>query len=86
MSKKKEFINIEDREVRMAESLLYAIQLGKDLFSNKGNVVFNEVNTNKFYNKLLRELRSDILGGSPKEKKIALRMLENLRVIPLKIH
>lgn len=72
-------------QVAYAEATSYVIQVGIDFFENKGHLVFSEKTAYSNYSKLLSALVQTIHEGDEEDRKVALKCLGTLKVLPLRI-
>lgn len=83
---KSPFGDFSIEEVAAAEASTYVIQVGSDLYCHDGAFAFNRRGAIIHYNKIRNELAYIAKNGDAREKKHARRCLENLKVLPLRIH
>lgn len=83
---KSPFQNYTVAEVMLAESCSYVIQVGSDLFSNDGKLVFSKKSAIMYYNKILNSLMDVIDGGDEEERADAMKCLRSLHIHPLRIN
>lgn len=86
MSKKSPYNNYSVAEIMLAESCSYVIQVGKDLFSYEGRMIFNKKTSIVHYNKILNNLMDIIDGGDDEERNDAIKCLGSLHILPLRIN
>lgn len=86
--KRNAYISYTVDEVLACEAVTYVIQVGSDLFDSdgKGGWFFNKKSAIKHYNKILRVLTEQMNTGTKKERKNAKRVIENLKILPLRLH
>jgi hypothetical protein len=71
--------------IMAVEATNYVIQVGEELFTYNGKMVFTHKTAVTFYHQILAGLMDMIKKGTRKEKKDALFCLHHCRVIPLRI-
>lgn len=87
MAKKKSvFKGYTEDEVMAAEASSYFIQVGSEIFNSKGIFCFNRRSAVIYYNRVLRQVLYQLQNGTKKEKKNAARVLNNLKIQPLRLH
>jgi hypothetical protein len=86
MSKKSPYGEYPPEQIFAFEATTYIIIAGTDAFNVKGKYFFDKKSAARFYNKLLVELTDQKTNGNPRQQKHAHRVLQNLRVQPLRIH
>lgn len=86
MPKKSPFGRYTPEEVFAFEAVTYVIVVGLDVFDVKGKWVFDKKGAVKYYNKILDELMQQLQHGNKKKKISARRVLNSLRIEPLRIH
>lgn len=87
MAKKKEpFVNYTVEEVLAAEACSFVVIAGSDVFDSKGRWVFDKNGAIRQHNKILREVMRIINTGTKAQQKNAKRVLDTLRIEPLRIH
>lgn len=88
MKKRKDpFVNYTTEQVFISESMLYVIQIGKEVFEDKnGQWFFVERAANRHYNKILVELMKNIYNGTSKQQKVAKKLMANFKILPLRMH
>lgn len=75
------------KDVIMAETDTYYIQLGDDLFcSESGKLAFKKERAEFYLDQILEGLRDMKLNGTKKEKEDAHNMLLHLRIYPFRIN
>ena len=85
MAKKRPLKNFTEDEVAQAESDLYIIQIGYELFYEGNYCAFTKLKTDKFYEFIRAGLDDLIKNGTEAEKREALASCYNFRIIPLRI-
>jgi len=80
------FDDLTPEEVAAVESSTFVIQVGSDLYCHDGHFTFTRRGAIYHYNKIRTELVHLLSDGDKKERQHARRCLENLRVLPLRIH
>lgn len=83
---KSPFINLSVEQVMKAESQLFTVNFGNDLYNKDGDLVFDHKEATENYNFLLRNIKKTIINGNEKQKKMALHYLTKLKILPLRIH
>ena len=87
MAKKKDpFVNYTTKQIFASESMLYVLQVGKDVFEANGQWFFVERAATSHYNRILKILSENIKCGTPREKRRANKILPDLRILPLRMH
>lgn len=86
MSKKSPFIGYSSEQVMAIEATTYVLQVGSEIFNTNGKWVFTKKSAYIYYNKILRELLDQLRNGNNKQRKNAERVLQGLKVLPLRIH
>lgn len=83
---KSPFVTYTPEQIFAYESVTYVIVAGSDFFDVDGNFFFTKNSAVRYYNKILRQLGETVQSGTKKERKHAKRVLDNLRVEPMRIH
>ena len=86
MSKKSPFISYTVDEIFAQEAVSYIVIAGVDVFNSRGDWIFDKKNAIRYYNKILNEVMHQLSMGNKKQQFNARRVLNNLRVEPLRIH
>lgn len=87
MAKKKDpFVNYTTQQIFISESMLYVLQVGRDVFEADGQWFFVEKTAIKYYNQILRLLMDDLEKGTPRQQRRANKALQNFRILPLRMH
>jgi len=84
--KKSPFINYTVDEVMASEASTFVIQVGSDVFHVNGRWVFNKRSAVVYYNKILRTILDQMHNGTKRERKDAKRVLQNFKILPLRLH
>lgn len=84
--KKSPFRNYTVEEVMASEAVTFIIQVGSDIYRTNNDCFFNKKSAIRHYNKILRVLLEQIHTGTKKERKNAKRVVENLKILPLRLH
>jgi hypothetical protein len=84
--KKGPFKNYTVDEVMASEAAAFVIQVGSDVFHVNGRWVFNKRSAVVYYNKILRTILDQMHNGTKRERKDAKRVLENFKILPLRLH
>jgi hypothetical protein len=74
------------QELLMYESKLFAIETGRDFFNYKKSYTFTKQDSVKLFNKIRRAALRALEIGTDDEKLGAKRVLQSLRIVPLRIH
>lgn len=82
---KSPFVSHSIEEIAYAEATTYVIQVGVDFFENKGHLTFSLKNAQGIYLKLLGALVESVRNGSEEDKKTALKCIQTLQILPLRI-
>lgn len=80
------FVSFSPQELRAIEDQLYYIQIGNDVVTDGHKMTFSQKTTAKHYNDTIEKLLIGITNGTNKESRIAKRLMETLRIHPLRIH
>lgn len=83
---KSPFRGFSVEEVLWAEANFYVIEINNDMFNKDGKYAFSKKRTIHFYNKILSELTFLFENGTANERRDALKGLQTLRVLPLRIN
>lgn len=89
MKKKRKdpFVNYTTEQIFISESMLFVIQMGKDVFEDhEGQWFFVEKTVKKHYNRILVELMDNLYHGDKKQQKHAMKLMENFKILPLRMH
>ena len=73
-------------EINKAERNSFVIQIGNDLYSKDGEMVFSLSQAEKYYDTLLVNILHTIDNGTAKQKVAAMKCLARLHILPLKLH
>jgi hypothetical protein len=83
---KSPFVSYTPEQVFAYESVTYVIVTGSDFFDVDGKYFFTKNSAIRYYNKILRHLGQAVQSGTKKERREAKRVLNSLRVEPMRIH
>lgn len=83
---KSPFVSYTPEQVFAYEAITYVIVAGTDFFEVDGKYFFTKNSAIRYYNKLLRYLGEAVQAGTKKERRDAKRVLNSLRVEPMRIH
>ncbi len=83
---KNPFITYTVEEVMASEASAYVIQVGSEVFSVNGKWIFNKKSARIYYGKILRDILDQMQNGNKKERNNAQKVLENFKVLPLRLH
>jgi hypothetical protein len=86
MPKKSPFRTYTSEQILKYEAITYVIVAGTDFYDVNGNYFFNKNGAIRNCNKIYRQLMVQMQSGTKKEQRNARRVLENLRVEPMRIH
>jgi hypothetical protein len=84
--KKRPYRQYTFEQIQSVEATTYVIVAGKQLFNIDGDYFFDKTTANKFYDKILKESMKQLTEGTESQKRNARKILNNLRVEPLRIH
>ena len=82
---KSPFRGLTIKEVDKAERNSFTIRIGNDFYSNDGNFVFTKNQAEKYYETLLENILYTMDNGNEKQKLAAMKCLERLKVLPLRL-
>lgn len=86
MAKKKSpFRGLTLEEVNKAERNSFVVQIGNDFFSREGDFIFTASQAEKCYETLLENILYTLDNGNEKQKSAAMKCLEKLQVLPLRV-
>jgi hypothetical protein len=83
---KSPFVGYTTEEVLASEAVTYIIQVGSDIFEARGTWFFTKKTARIHYGKILRAVLEQLNRGTKKEKEDAKRVLNNLKILPLRLH
>ena len=87
MSKTKgPFVGLTLSEVNQVERDSYVLQIGNDLYARDGEMVFTASQVEKHYETLLSNILHTLDSGTERQRVAAMKCLERLHILPLKLH
>lgn len=79
------FVGLTLEEVVYYESTVYVIQIGVDFFKDEDGFYFSKKQAGVVYKSLLDGLLDGINNGTEESKRLALKCLARLSILPLRI-
>lgn len=80
------FVGYSTEEILASEAITYFIQVGSDVFNSRGTWFFTKSSAKIHYGKILRTVLDQMHNGNKKQKENAWRILNNLKILPLRLH
>ena len=85
MSRKKPFNGFTEEEIKRAEANSYTILIGSDFYSKDGDFVFSRQQAEKYYDILMNNILRTLDEGNEKQRNAAMRCLNTLQILPLRV-
>lgn len=85
LTEKSPFVGHSVEQIAYAEATSYVIQVGVDFFESKGHLTFSAKQAEGIYLKLLAALSDSIKNGSTEDRLTALKCIQTLQILPLRI-
>jgi len=87
MAKEKDpFVNYTVEQIFISESMLYILQVGREVFEVDGQWFFVKATVANHYKKIFNMLVDDLKNGTPREKRRANKIMPDLRILPFRMH
>jgi hypothetical protein len=82
---KSPFRGLTLEEVNKAERNSFVVQIGQEFYSRDGDFIFTQNQAEKCYETLLENILYTLDNGNEKQKLAAMKCLERLKVLPLRL-
>jgi hypothetical protein len=77
---------LTSEEIARVEFNSYIVRIGNDIYNKNGTLSFSLAQAEKHYYNLLRNIIISIDSGTTKQRNAAMKCLEKLQILPLRLH